>query len=524
MSDREEKTYKKGFFTKARLSVAGNYVYPARQWRPYVLGALIAAPILGIFVYDAFAGRGDLVSNGPLSSNHALFGQDCATCHDPYQAVTNARCESCHEKVGAPVGVYGFEAHYRYRSDDFDRSAPASSEMECFACHTEHVGGDEMITRVDNARCSSCHFDSFTDEHPEMQFVADNLADPANLFFPHTVHVNEVRFEHELDDVERTCLYCHTPLPDGSSFEPVSFDDGCGDCHLTSGTATPDLPVRDGLDDESPGVVTLEALRASGRPGTAWAFYANPNEFQARGPNIRKRPVYHADPWIMENLRLLRSRLYPTAELADLLRASAAMPPKDSRAIYQEAIATLEARIDELRGEPSGQVQDELAALQELVDDVRERLDDPYEPLDETRFSVSVTDENPDLPPEEREALETVVNDLTEPCQECHFVDQAAIQGVQADQRSLSRAEFDHRAHIIHARCLDCHNRIPIREAAAAEEAAEPEVDHAGIVNLPSLETCRTCHAPSKATDDCVACHVFHPDKSQWSNLLRYGR
>lgn len=524
MSDREEKTYKKGFFTKARLSVASSYVYPARQWRPYVIGALIAVPILAIFVYDAFAGRGDLVSNGPLSSNHALFGQDCSTCHAPYEAVTNARCESCHEKVGDPEGVYSFQTHYRYRSDDFDRSAPASSETACFGCHTEHVGGNEMITRVENRRCASCHFGSFTDEHPELEFVAENLADPANLFFPHTVHVNEVRLEHELADVERTCLHCHRPRPDGSSFEPISFDDACGDCHLTSGTATPDLPVRDGLNDESPGVVTLAAIRASGRPGTAWAFYANPNEFQERGPNIRKRPVYHADPWIMENLRLLRNRLYPTAELADLLPASAAVPPKDTRAIYEEALVTLQTRIDELRGEPSRQVQDELEALQELVDDVRERLDDPYEPLDESRFSVSVADENPDLAPEERDALETVVDDLTEPCRECHFVEQAAIQGVQADQRGLSRAEFDHRAHIIHARCLDCHNRIPIREAAAAEEPAEPEVDHAGIVNLPALQTCRTCHAPDKATDDCVSCHAFHPDKSQWSNLLRYHR
>ena len=502
--------------------MASRYVYPAGQWRPYAVGALIALPVAALFVVDAFAGRGALVSNGPLSSSHALFGQDCSTCHEAFTAVTNARCESCHEKVGANTGVYSYEVHYRYRSDDFDRSAPASREVPCFACHTEHVGRDQPITRVADARCASCHFDSFTGAHPEFQFAAENLPDPANLFFPHTVHVNEVRAEYGFDDIERACLHCHVPRSDGASFQPIAFEAHCGTCHLSSGTATPELRVRRGPADVTPGVLTLEAIRDQRGPGTAWAFYANPNEFQRRGDRIRKRPLYHADPWIMENLRHLRNRLYPTAELADLLRASADVPPKDVRSLYEEAIGTLNARITELRDEPAREVQRELAALEDLVKTVQRRLAVPYAPLDETRFSVSVADENPDLSERERAAYLDVVDDLTAACRECHFVEQAMIQGVQADQRSLVRAEFDHRAHVIHARCLDCHDQIPILEFAAEDESAPPEIDHAGIVNLPPVATCRSCHAPGKAADECVTCHVFHPDKAQWSNLLRY--
>ena len=515
--------YQKGFFTRARLSVATGYIRLGRRARWYWLGLIVALPLIALLVLDGLMGSGALVSNGPLSSNHALFGQDCATCHEPFGGVTEARCQSCHEKAGDPLGVYGFQAHYRYRSDSFDRAAASSLESGCFECHREHEGRDALITRVPDDRCGSCHFDRFSAEHPEFQFVAESLPDPANLFFPHTVHVSEVRAEHELEDVERTCLECHVPRPDGRSFEPISFDAHCSSCHLTSGTVTPDLPVRQSANDGAAGVLTLEAIRTSRGPGSAWTFYANPGEFQARGANIRKRPVYHADPWVMENLRLIRERLYPTAELSDLLRASADAGPGGALSLYREAIGTLETRIEELGSEPNSIVQEELSSLEELVAIARARLEDPYSPLDENRFLVSVADANPQLDEEERAAFEQVVEDLTEPCRECHFVESASIRRVQGDQRLLVRAEFNHAAHIVHARCLDCHNQIPIREYAAEDEVAPPEVDHSGVVNLPSLADCQSCHARNKAAEECTTCHAFHPDTERWSNLLRYS-
>ncbi len=179
----------KGLFTRAKLSVATSYIYPAGLRRPYVLGALIAIPVVALFVVNALVGGGTWVSGGPLSSNHAVFGNDCNTCHEPYAAVTNARCESCQEKAGDTEGAYGFEPHYRYRSDEFDRAAPSSKEVACFACHTEHVGRYAGITTADNSRCASCHFQSFQNEHPGFQFIVEILPVPANLFFSHTFHV-----------------------------------------------------------------------------------------------------------------------------------------------------------------------------------------------------------------------------------------------------------------------------------------------------------------------------------------------
>ena len=45
-------------------------------------------------------------------------------------------------------------------------------------------------------------------------------------------------------------------------------------------------------------------------------------EFQKRGAgSVRKRPVHHADPWILENLRRLRVELGGDATLRDLAGA-----------------------------------------------------------------------------------------------------------------------------------------------------------------------------------------------------------
>ncbi len=513
----------KGLFSRARLSVAARYLNPAGQRRPYVLGAILTLPLMALFALSAFAGKGDLVSNGPLSSNHALFGQDCATCHQAFTSVTNARCESCHEKAGDPVKAYAFDTHYRYRSSNFDRSAASSKEAGCIGCHVEHRGRDRSITQVGDANCASCHFSGFA-EHPEFEFVAKNLRDPSNLKFEHTVHVKEVRDAREFTDIEQTCVNCHVAEDDGATFKPIAFDANCGECHLTSSTSTKPVPVLAGVDDERPGVLSLETIRNRQGPGTRWSFFANPNEIQQLGESVRKRPVYHADQWVMENLRFLRQRLYPTAELADLLRGSAETPPRSVTAIYEEAISTLTTRIAELRDDPSPTVQAELAELTTLLATVRQRLDDPFSPLDESRFAVSVGDQDASIVGPEREAYEQVVNDLTNPCQECHYVEQATIKAVQKDQRSLIRAEFNHRAHILHARCLDCHTQIPIKDNVASDAKATPETDNADILNDPPLATCKTCHAPKKAGDQCQTCHVFHPDKGRRSNLLRYHR
>jgi pSer/pThr/pTyr-binding forkhead associated (FHA) protein len=93
-------------------------------------------------------------------------------------------------------------------------------------------------------------------------------------------------------------------------------------------------------------------------------------------------------------------------------------------------------------------------------------------------------------------------------CQTCHEVsyDAAAtevpwsIAPVTANPHWMPKARFDHRSHGSFS-CADCH--------AAATSTASSDI------NLPDLDTCRTCHAgQSPATGQlastCATCHGFH--------------
>ncbi len=236
---------------------------------------------------------------------------------------------------------------------------------------------------------------------------------------------------------------------------------------------------------------------------------------------VVKAPVHHLDPWVLENLRRLRGRLYPDAGLADLLRASPDAAPHEVRLLYREAIATLEEQVLGLRGRPEPAIQRELARISELLERLKREVDEPFAPLDESEFLLALERRDETLPAEDAAALEEVVAALTEPCRQCHQVRAATIVRVEKDQRELRRAEFDHRAHVVQAGCLDCHGTIPVAEYLEREGEEVPvEVDRAEIHNLPRIESCRQCHAPRQASDRCVTCHLFHPDKRHRSELV----
>ncbi len=517
----KKRSGQKGTFTPVELPVSRKYVFPASRRRLFWIGGIAAVAILAFVGLDQLLGRGMLVSKGPLSSNHAGFGNDCGNCHFAEgRTVADEKCSTCHEKFGDEIGVFTFASHYLYRSDDFRRLVPSEHERPCFTCHTEHEGRQAEITRVSDSHCIQCHdFGSFNERHPQFDVFTEGAPHEASLEFAHVHHVREVAKREGLEDVERACLYCHNARPDGRSFEPLDFDRHCDSCHLTAGIATPALPLRDG---DAPGIETVDTILARGTPGSRWALFSNPNEFRTRGDTIVKRPVHHRDPWIEENLRSLRRLLFDDAGLADLLATSPDAPPNELRAMYAEAVATLEGQALELRSSPDAAVQAELGKIDTALRDLRRRLDDPYAPLDESRFLLALGNPRTDLAPAEKTAIDELVAELTTPCRQCHVVENATITRVQSDQRVLRRAEFDHRAHIVQRRCLDCHTEIPMSAALSSADEIPPDLDHAGIQNLPGIDTCRECHTEALAAQACTTCHLFHPDESRRSELLLY--
>ncbi len=509
----------KGTFSDVPLPVARRYLYPASRRKLLLWGALAVLALTAFATADFLWRDARFLSNGPLSSSHAVSESDCAACHTPFGEVTSDACSTCHEKVGDALGIYSFAAHYVYRSNDFQRVKTSEHETSCAGCHTEHLGREAEITPVGDGRCLPCHdFGSFNREHPAFERAA--RPDDDALAFTHVHHTREVMARFGLVDLERACLYCHNPQTDGRSFEPLDFDRHCDACHLSASTATPRLPA---ATPEAPGVATLAELIEGREPGTRWALFANPNEYRQVGGRVSKSPVHHADPWILENLRRLRRELYPDAGLAELLTTSPDLEADDLRAHYLEAVATLEDHALGLRSRPEPQVQAELQRIEELLAAVREALDDPVTPLDETDLLLALDAAPRELPADRAAEIGDLVDQLTGPCRPCHAVERATIARVREDQRILNRAEFNHRAHVLQVRCLECHAEIPIAEGILEEtKGAETEADRAAIQNLPRIDVCRQCHRPEVSSNRCVTCHAFHPDKSRRSDLLLY--
>ncbi len=519
---RRKKRHGKGTFSDVELPVAKRYLRPVSRNRLLLAGGAVALLLLAWVAVEGWLGNPRLLSNGPLSSYHANLEDDCAACHTQNHEVSDQACSACHEKYGDDLGVFTFASHYLYRSNDFQRVVPSPDEVPCYACHVEHQGREAIITRVSDARCSNCHeISSFNRDHPQFEFATKALPDDDALAFSHTRHVNEVMKRGRLEDVEKACLSCHHPQDDGKGFAPIAFERHCDLCHLTTSQRTPPLPVLSAATGAA-GVETLEAIQQRGGPATQWAFFLNPNEFRRLGDRVVKGPLYHRDPWVLENLRSLRRALYPEAGLADLLTTSPDVALGELHTLYREAIATLEQQIRGLRSRPEREVQEELERLGTMLEELERRLDDPYAPLDEARFLLALGPPSSSLSAAEVEQIESLVQTLSEPCRQCHQVENATIVRVRADQRTLRRAEFNHRAHIVQRRCPDCHSEIPVVDFLGSTEPAEAALDRAAIHNLPRIESCQQCHNPSVASNRCVTCHLFHPDQSRRSQLLLY--
>ncbi len=455
--------------------------------------------------------------------------------------------------------MYDFQSHYLYRSKDLRRVSGdtlakySDHEIACATCHVEHRGKDAPITVVTDMRCLSCHdFGSFKNMHPEFEFVKKKLPDDSTLIMTHNRHTNFVLAQLEGVDridsqnivkwkkaagpdslyfFEKACLYCHNPEPDGKNFTNISFDVHCVDCHLGDKVLT-GLPVFDPKRPYDPGVETLKDIQNRGGPGVTWVFIANPGLFINDDGELSKGPIFHKDPWIMENLKQIRKKLYQGEGLYDLLYSTGSVSQSRVDTLYNKAIQTLKKYIIELRYRP--ELQNEITQLNAFLKIARDRLKNPQLFRSQTNFLFPFDMENPELSDDQKNGFTQLIFDLTDingpECQKCHIIENASFRYVQADQDVLERSEFDHRAHVLEKRCTECHSDILINEQTLKlstdnvskfkEVYAEVyERDRASTQNIPKIASCQKCHSPKKVANTCVTCHKFHPNKKSRSGL-----
>ncbi len=527
----------KGSFSAALLSVSKKILYPAKYRKTLIAGLLAAILILAWFALDWTLLSGKFSTPGAVSSNHADFEGDCEKCHDLANAVTNDNCSSCHEKFGDDLGVYTFSAHYLYRSDDYSRIQAASeknrnSEQNCYECHQEHNGRMTAITNVPDSKCLKCHdFGSFDSNHPEFQFARERAPDDSAMKFTHIRHTKFVSKYLEQKGqrayIEETCLYCHNAQAGGKNFQPLDFDKHCKSCHLTAAVETPLLDVKGGSADE-PGVETLEMIRKRLGPGTRWAFYLNPNEFTSLGGRkVKKAPVYHEDPWVLENLKQIRNSIITGQRLEATLNTVTNPQDPNPRARNQKIIDALKEYADQLRGRPEAEIQQDLIIIDSLISMAERASKNQLRLLSSNGVNEIAPQFNPNLTQNQIDGFLQVANDLTSAgsklCQECHIVSNAGIVNFDGDQKSLIRAEFDHRAHILERQCLDCHNIIPVTTEMNPDENAAKALDIAATHNIPGIANCLECHSENKTASTCVTCHQFHPNKEHRGNLRLFA-
>ncbi len=518
----------KGFFGKIGLPVSKSYLHPIDRNFLLRWGGFTALAVGALLLVNLVFLRGSLVSNGPLSSSHAGFEGDCENCHTFLDSATDEKCSVCHERFGAAVDTHSFDAHYIYRSADFTRAYRRDGEMTCSGCHLEHRGREAAITRIDDSRCVVCHDYGSIQGHPQFQFAAESIPDDDSLHFAHIRHVRRIQEEDKVDDQEQTCFQCHVLTADGRNFEPIDFERSCNRCHLGASPQirSANFPVSQGPipadgDDLNLGVESWETVRDRQGPGDQWALFANPAEFRVRGNRVMKTRLRHRDPWVLHNLRRLRRALYPGAGLADLLDASSDVTPGDSEVLYREAVATLQDYSEGLRSRADSEMAKQLEQIDGLLEALQQKLRSEPPPLDDTPFLLPAAPDA-ELTPAQLEEIDQLVADLTEQCRICHKVEKATIARVSKDQRVLRRAEFNHSAHVIQRRCLDCHGVIPFDDHPDEPPPADAPFDSASVQNLPTVEVCRECHQPQQSSERCSTCHKFHPG-SVARTLLPYS-
>ena len=281
----------KGSYGRGRLSVSKGYIQPRSRRLMNWIGLGGAAAFVLYFAFSLLARSGEFASGGPLSSAHANFEADCDACHRTLMQKAGDRtlatggaedlnCMQCHGGPGEALGTYSFARHYVYVSGDSAGLAEAiagHSETPCASCHPEHRGHDAVIIDVPDSRCIRCHdYGSFTRNHPQFDFLAENQPDDSSLIFTHVRHSQEVQKAFALGE---PCEYCHQLEADGRTFKPIRFEDHCQFCHLNGAQGMAGMPVKDPKNPESVGAETLEMIKDRGDPGTLWAHLANPNEF-----------------------------------------------------------------------------------------------------------------------------------------------------------------------------------------------------------------------------------------------------
>jgi hypothetical protein len=226
----------------------------AASWALFcaVVLAGLAVPASTRYVGGA-SGLGDQFwISGPISKPHSHFGGNCGRCHEaPFVAVRNDVCTTCHRNT-----PHHSDDATILRHSDFE-------DMRCASCHREHNREEGLIARHPDL-CADCHARpertypglglqaaaDFRTLHPEFsprvsmldpatgryswrtgRAPMNQLSEDTGLHFPHDKHLLAKGVKSPDGRRVLDCADCHMADAGGVSFQPVSMERHCVDCH-----------------------------------------------------------------------------------------------------------------------------------------------------------------------------------------------------------------------------------------------------------------------------------------------------
>ncbi len=407
-------------------------------------------------------------SSGRLSEPHAVLEKECAACHVQKSGVYSVKaadnaCLDCHD---GPV-------HH----------AAQTPTPGCATCHTEHRGR-KNISAANNQACAECHADlkagdssarfashvrSFEDGHPEigaLRLVAGIPAsDPGTIKLNHTIHMKPVRRGPNGPNVQLECGNCHRVT--AADADLTYADPKYRAATVSYRDADEFLPLHS---------ETLKAPRSiTGRELMAPVKFANACA-ACHLLTFDKRfdfGVPHDKPEVIHTFLVRTYREYIAVLPAEVrvLRdpsrdlTGKPLPPEVRFLTHAQWVTERTAEAENLLWRKTCNQCHTLTSFAKTSG---------------RKIGLSV-------------AQESDVNRLSSASAELPYVAPASIT-----LRWMPHAKFDHGSHDGFT-CISCHAR-----AMTSAESSD--------VLLPSIATCKTCHAPGPehAESRCFECHTYH--------------
>lgn len=450
-----------------------------------------ACAVVAVWIGVTFAtGRRTIFEAGPVAPAHRFFENDCQACHNTWapgarlvglggsgahaHSVDDAKCQRCHAGsahfAGQDPPHEGVGCASCHREHRHDASLIATSNRQCVACHQSLEGHLPMHASTDIAVSQerpAASITSFSDDHPE--FDAVGRRDDAHLAFNHSVHL---RHEYGQDG----------KLVKGIQNETGQLEDlsnNCTACHQPDAERKYMQPIR-------------YAQHCQRCHPLFFDIQHFPHEVVPHGVATAALRGF-----LLDRYTDLAARYVDVVEPAPPVRTLPGHAPTEGR----------------------------------LTPEDRQRIRDGATNADERLTApIAATEEAARAAAQRREKVLFGPESLGG-CRLCHqltessttkdargFAAEWAIQPPDVPERWYVRSRFSHNSHRIVA-CTACH-----RDSSFNPPRAVNQSELTSDVLMPSIASCRTCHAdgahvplPGGAVGSgpgvasrCIDCHDYH--------------